>query len=53
MNLWNGALLAFCMFNLLVLLLCWWLLHTGQKALDRRIEIDEQQWAEALRRLPP
>lgn len=49
----EGLLLAFCIFNLLCLLACWLLLRAGQKALDRRFEMDEKEWQEALRRLAP
>lgn len=49
----DGILLAFVVFNTLVLLVCWWLIHIGQKTLDRHMELDEQAWQEAIRRLPP
>lgn len=50
---WNGALLAFCVFNLLCLLFTAWGLRAGQRAVDRRFELDEAEWREALRRLAP
>lgn len=49
----DGLLLGFVIFNTLVLLLCWWLIRSGQKRLDRMMELDEQAWQEAIRRLPP
>lgn len=49
----TGVLLAFVVFNTLVLLLCWWLIRSGQRRLDHLMELDEAAWQEALRRLPP
>jgi hypothetical protein len=53
MELWDGLLLAFCIFNALCLLFIWWGLRAGQKAVDRRFEADEQAMREAMKRWPP
>jgi hypothetical protein len=49
----DGVLLAFAVFNSLLLLLIGWGLRAGQRALDRRFEQDERALREAMKRWPP
>ena len=52
-TLWNGIILAFCIFVGLIALFIGWALNAAQKGLDRTWERDEKAYREAIQRWPP